>query len=395
MRLPRVGSRSACPCSPDMASSGPLPPSAPDPAMSASVTVVFLLYNAERTVPMLVRALARQERPGVPQEEWLEALFVDDCSRDRTLEVLERCLAERCRPRHWRVVRHVTNLGLAATLNDGLGLVTTPFALTCHCDCEFGSERYVSKMTDLIANRMDAGAITGKPTIAFDRPLPFAERVNLVANLMDVLPADTTNELEPVGFAEGRCDVFRLDALRGVGFYDTTLRIAGEDQVLAARLRQAGYEVYQAPQLTYRLSVSGEQDTVPKLLRHQRLFGRAHPYIMVRVRRASRGVAGGRAGRNRRSRLLLRLQQVGSSGILGLALASAALQQFALAIGLVAGLLAVKALLFRRHMAFVRFSGREMLAFAALQPLLDVSYTWGLGQGLVRMLSGSPHRPID
>jgi glycosyltransferase involved in cell wall biosynthesis len=363
--------------------------------MSASVTVVFLLYNAERAVPMLVRALSRQQRTGVPQEEWLEALFVDDCSHDRTLDMLERCLEEQGRPRHWRVVQHETNLGLAATLNDSLRLVTTPFALTCHCDCEFGSGHYVSRMAELISARTDAGAITGKPTIASDHSLPFAERVNLVANLMDVLPATTTDDLSPVGFAEGRCDVFRLDALRRIGFYDTTLRTAGEDQVLAARLRQAGYEVYQAPHLTYCLSVSGEQDTVLKLVRHQRLFGRAHPYIMIRARRASRGVAGGRAGRNRQSRLLLRLQQVGSSGIFGLAVVSAALQYFALTIGLVLGVLGIKALLFRRHLAFVHFTGREMLAFVALQPLLDVSYTWGLCQGLVRLLTGPPAKPFD
>jgi GT2 family glycosyltransferase len=363
--------------------------------MSASVTVVFLLYNAERTVPMLVRALSRQQRAGVPQEEWLEALFVDDCSRDRTLEVLERCLREEGRPRHWRVVRHETNLGLAATLNESFASVTTPFVLTCHCDCEFGSEHYVSRITDLLAARADAGAITGKPTVAPGRSLPFAERVNLVANLMDVLPASTAHDLEPVGFAEGRCDVFRLDALRLVGLYETTLRTCGEDQVLAARLRQAGYEVYQAPQLLYRLSVSGEQDTVLKLVRHQQLFGRVHPYIMVRARRASRGVVGGRAGRNRQWRLLLRLQQVGSTGLLGLALVSVAFQQFALAGGLVAAILGIKALLFRRHMAFVHFSGGERLAFAALQPLLDASYTWGLGRGLVLLLTGSPARPID
>jgi glycosyltransferase involved in cell wall biosynthesis len=340
---------------------------------------------------MLVRALSQQERAGAPQEEWLEAIFVDDCSRDRTLEVLERCLDEHARPRHWRVVRHETNLGLAATLNGCFGLVATPFVLTCHCDCEFGTEHYVARMTELLSARADAGAITGKPTLVPDRRLPFAERVNLVANLMDVLPARTTNELEPVGFAEGRCDIFRVDAVRRVGLFDTTLRTAGEDQVLAARLREAGYEVYQAPQLSYRLSVSDEQDTVLKVVRHQRLFGRVHPYIVIRARRASRGVVGARAGWNRQSRLLLRLQQVASSGVLALALVSAALQQHALAAGLVAGIVGAKALLYRQHLALVRFSGREMLAFAALQPLLDVSYTWGLCQGLARLRAGSRH----
>ena len=50
-----------------------------------------------------------------------------------------------------------------------------------------------------------------------------------------------------------------------MGFYDTHLRVAGEDQVLVARLRERGYEVYQAPRLVYHLSVSGGQDTVRKL----------------------------------------------------------------------------------------------------------------------------------
>lgn len=363
--------------------------------MTTAVTVVLLLYNANRTVPMLVRALAAQERAGMAQHEWLEAVFVDDCSRDETLEVLERCLEEQGRPRHWRVVRHETNLGLAATLNESLSRVTTPFALTCHCDCEFGSEQYVSSMAELMASRPDAGAITGKPTVARDLALPFAERVNVVANLMDVLPTHTANDLEPVGFAEGRCDVFRIEALRRVGFYDTSLRTCGEDQVLAAGLREAGYEVYQAPRLTYRLSVSDEQDTVLKLLRHQRLFGRSHPYIMLRARRASRGVAGSGAGANRQSRFLLRLHQVGSIGLLGVAIVGAALGHVALAVGLLAAILASKTLLFRRHLAFVQFSGPELLAFAALQPPLDASYTWGLVQGLVRVLAGAPGRPID
>lgn len=362
--------------------------------MNPTVTVVFLLYNAERTVPMLVRALARQRRDGAAQEEWLEAIFVDDRSRDRTLEVLERCLDEHGRPRHWRVVRHDANLGLAATLNECFSLATTPFVLTCHCDCEFGTDLYVSRLTELAAARADAGAVTGKPTVSPDRPLPFAERVNLVANLMDVLPPRDASELVPVGFAEGRCDVFRLEAVRRVGLYDTTLRTAGEDQVLAARLREAGYGVYQAPHLSYRLSVSDEQDTVRKVVRHQRLFGRAHPYILIRARRASRGVAGPRAGGNRQSRLVLRLQQVASTGALALALASAALQHYAFAAGLVAAILLAKAVLFREHLAIVRFGVREVLAFAALQPVLDASYSWGLCQGLARLATSSS-RPID
>jgi GT2 family glycosyltransferase len=350
------------------------------------VTVVFLLYNAARTVPRLVAALAGQSRPGVPdQSRWLEAVFADDASRDDTRRVLERALDEHGRPGHWRVMPNPENLGLAATLNRAFSLARTPYVLSCHLDCFFGDQSYVSRILDLIDAHPDAGAITGKPAVP-PGELPFAERVNLVANLMDVLPPETDEELVPVGFAEGRCDIFRRSAVVSAGLYDTVLRTAGEDQVLAARMRAAGFEVYQAPRLRYVLSVSDEQDTVGKLCRHQRLFGRAHPYILLRTPRTSAGVAGRRAGPNRRSRLWLRAQQVASTALLLLAAGMGWTGAPAAApVLLLLALAAAKLALFRRHLAAVAMPARQRLAFLALQPLLDASYTLGVAEGLLRL----------
>jgi GT2 family glycosyltransferase len=363
---------------------------------SPLVTVVFLLYNAQRSVRALAEALARQRRPQSPaQADWLRALFMDDASRDDTLAALDRALVDLGHPTHWEVVRNERNLGLAGTLNKAIALAKTPYILSCHLDCLFGEEAYVSRMVDLMEGRADAGAITGKPTIAAGADLPFAEKVNLAANLMDILPADTEADLVAVGFAEGRCDIFRKAALEAAGFYDTTLRTAGEDQVLAARMRARGFEVYQAPHLPYFLSVSDEQDTVTKLLRHQQLFGRAHPYILLRTRHASRGVASAEAGANRRLRLVLRLQQVASLLALGGALALALLGHALAAAAALAAVLMVKLLIFRRHLAAVGFGFGERLGFFALQPALDAAYSWGLAQGLSRIATGSPQRPID
>jgi GT2 family glycosyltransferase len=362
-----------------------------------AVTVVFLLYNAERSVPALVDALGDQMRPGTArQADWLEAIFVDDASRDGTRDALARALAERDNPGNWRSALNPVNLGLAATLNRALAEVRTPFALSCHLDCLFGTKTYVAQMVDLMAAHPRAGAITGKPTVPERGRLPFAEKVNLVANLMDILPPDTSESLVPVGFAEGRCDIFRMAALEAAGFYDTSLRTAGEDQVVAARMRACGYEVFQAPGLPYLLSVSDEQNTVPKLLRHQRLFGRAHPYILLRARHASVGVAGERAGANRRARLLLRIQQLGSTAALAVALVLGARGATFLGAGaLLAAALGVKWALFRRHLGAVPFSVRERCAFLALQPALDASYSLGLLQGLLLLPFGSKTRPID
>ena len=140
---------------------------------------------------------------------------------------------------------------------------------------------------------------------------------------------------------------------------------------------------------------------------------------MLRTRNASAGVAGARAGTNRRARLLLRVQQVGSTAVLvlalGLALAGAQLPAILLinrhyrsvalqlrvpqerprALRGTRALVLVKGALFRRHLSVVAPTLGETLAFFALQPFLDLSYTLGLLQGICRLPGGSTARPID
>jgi GT2 family glycosyltransferase len=359
--------------------------------------VVFLLFNAERDVRGLVEALRRQEHPRFSQQgDWLEALFMDDASRDGTVRVLEECLGEIGSPAYYRTVVNPENLGLAATYNKALALVLTPYVLTCHLDCRFGREDYVAAMLDLLERHPEAGAITGQPTVPDLGQGSFAEKLNVVTNLMDVFPPVSDQEVVSVGFAEGRCDGFRMDALRAAGFYDTNLRTAGEDQVLAARLRARGYQVYQAPSLPYVLSVSGEQDSLRRLARHQRLFGRAHPYILLRAPGSGPGVIGERAGANRRRRALLRLVQIGSTGVYAFVLAALAAGWPAwLPLSGLALVVAAKASLFGRHLRTVPFAAGERLAFWIVQPLLDASYTVGLAQGAFLLLGGKHGRPIE
>jgi GT2 family glycosyltransferase len=346
-------------------------------------------------VPGLVEALARQRHPAHErQADWLEAVFVDDASSDGTAQAVRRAFAERGDPPHWRLLVHGSNLGLARTLNEQLAAARAPFLLTCHLDCRFGGDAYVATMLELAERRPEAAAITGQPALPEDRPLPFAEKLNVVANLMDVLPGSAGAEIEPVGFAEGRCDLFRVEALRAVGLYDTHLRTSGEDQVLAARLRAKGYAIYKAPGLEYRLSVSAEQDSAFKLLRHQRLFGRTTPYILLAVPGSAAGLVGPCAGANRRRRALLRATQL-AFGI-GLATLAAALAVGWPAWPWLAALAATgaaKLALQARHLAAVRFGVREWLAFAVAQPALDTAFTAGILEGLVLLARGRS-RPI-
>jgi cellulose synthase/poly-beta-1,6-N-acetylglucosamine synthase-like glycosyltransferase len=360
------------------------------------VTVVVLLYNAADEVPELVEGLVRQRHPVfASQSLWLDALFVDDASQDDTVPAVKRALVTAGAPAHYRLVAHPRNLGLAGTLNEVFAEATTPFVLTCHLDCRFGGDEYVASMLELMARHPDAAAITGQPTLPTGERLSFAEKTNVVVNLMDVLPERTAAELVPVGFAEGRCDIFRVEALRAVGLYDARLRTSGEDQVLAAKLRATGFSIYKAARLGYRLSVSGEQDSVGKLIRHQRLFGRTTPYILLAVPGSVRGLLGPQAGANRTRRAVLRAAQLagGSGCAFGALSILLGWSPWPWASALVLVLLAKLALQYS-HAQIVRFSPLDWLAWLAIQLPLDVAFAVGTLEGLALLASGRT-RSID
>lgn len=368
---------------------GMLVPDAP------KVTVVFLLYNAERAVPALVDAICLQRHPDFPaQDEWLEVIFMDDRSSDSTLVVAEQALRKAGNPTNFRIVRNPQNLGLSRTLNRAFSLVRAPFVLTCHYDCVFGSETYLADMLELMERHPDAAAIAGHPVLARGQ-LRFAEKLNLISNLMPVRPDGADADLVPVGFAEGRCDMFRMEAMRTVGFYDTTLRVAGEDQLLAAKLRGKGYAIYRAPRLEYILGASDEQDNLRKLARHLFRFGKVHPFILFRQRKTIEGIVGQGAGGNLRSRALLRVWQVVSTACyaasLALLLGGAPIANWTLPL-LVA--LAGKLVLFCAHLAHIPMSAEELLKLFAAQPVLDVAYTAGVIQGFWLLVRGTPENPI-
>ena len=69
--------------------------------------------------------------------------------------------------------------------------------------------------------------------------------------------------------------------------------------------------------------MSGEQDSITKLVRHQRLFGRTDPYILFAVSGTHLGLLSAASRTNRRRRAPLRGSQVGAAAYLLTAIALA------------------------------------------------------------------------
>lgn len=356
-------------------------------AAGARITVVFPLYRAADSVAGLVQAVARQRPPtDADPARWVEVIFMDDASRDDTVDRLRQELEMAELPFRVRVVENEQNVGLARSLNRAMGMVETDYVLTCHGDCRFGSDDYVARAADLLDRNPDVAVVSGQSIADVEAGLSRVEKVYLAANLMDVFP-EGEEGLVPVGFAEGRCDGFRMAALEAAGFYDTTLRTAGEDQVLASRMRADGYRVCRAPGLRYYLSVSTAQDSFLKLVRHAQLFGRVHPYLLLVNRGTLAGAAGAAAGPNRTRRSLLRaLQLVGGAAWVWLAASLATRRPTGPPTVLLVGTTLAKSGLFGRYVRHLRFGRGDLAALAALQPALDMSYAAGFLKGLTLLV---------
>jgi GT2 family glycosyltransferase len=357
-----------------------------DGAGAARVTVIFPTYNATDAVEGLVGGILAQRPPeGADPATWLQVIFIDNASTDDTVHRLQAALAEARPPFAVRVVRNDDNLGLARSFNRALGMVTTDYALTCHADCRFGSDDYVARAVDLLDRNPDVAVVSGQSVADVEAGLSQVEKVYLAGNLMDVFP-DGDGELVPVGFAEGRCDAFRMEALHGAGLYDTTLHRAGEDQIMSARFREEGYRVCRAPGLRYYLSVSSDQDSLTKLISHAQLFGRVTPYLLLANPGTVRGLAGSQAGANRTRRTLLRaLQLAGAAGWTGLALAVLTRRRPWGPLALLAVTNGAKFALFRRYIRHLRFDRSDTAALAALQAPLDLAYALGVLRGLAQL----------
>lgn len=80
------------------------------------VTVVVTAYNHQAYVEQCLESIADQTvRP-------CQVVVIDDASRDQTADVVERWLADN-QP-HWTYLRHPTNAGVCASLNEALSMAT-------------------------------------------------------------------------------------------------------------------------------------------------------------------------------------------------------------------------------------------------------------------------------
>lgn len=103
------------------------------------VTVIVPVYNAEQCIERCVRSLFEQTLSDI------EYIFVDDCTPDKSMEVLERVLKEYPeRAESTVIIRHEKNTGQSGARRDGIKAATGEYLIHCDADDWVDTDMYES-----------------------------------------------------------------------------------------------------------------------------------------------------------------------------------------------------------------------------------------------------------
>jgi polysaccharide deacetylase family protein (PEP-CTERM system associated) len=123
----------------------------------SKISVVIPCYNEEAALPYLANTLRSVEGNLSENDYEPEFIFVDDCSKDKTLEKLNELFGKK---ENVKIVRHAANKGVAAGIMTGLQEAKTEIVCSMDCDCTYDPHELVG-MLPLMTETVDL--VTASP----------------------------------------------------------------------------------------------------------------------------------------------------------------------------------------------------------------------------------------
>jgi glycosyltransferase involved in cell wall biosynthesis len=192
----------------------------------ANVSIYIPAYNASEFLARSIESILAQTL--APDE----ILVIDDGSEDSTAEIASR---------YSRVmlVRHEKNRGLAAARNTALQLARNELVASIDADCVADSAWLATLVSHMDDSKL--AGVGGRLIEGVRRSV--ADRWRSAHMPQEWGPQPIRNPM----FLFGANNLFRKSAILGVGGYDESMRINGEDADLCRRLRAQGWELAYDP----------------------------------------------------------------------------------------------------------------------------------------------------
>jgi polysaccharide deacetylase family protein (PEP-CTERM system associated) len=121
------------------------------------VSIVIPCYNEEASLPYLANTLRSVEGRMSGNGFQPNFIFVDDCSKDNTLEKLNELFG--AKP-NVKIIQHKTNQGVAAGIMTGIKAAQTEIVCSMDCDCTYDPHELV-RMLPLLTENVDL--VTASP----------------------------------------------------------------------------------------------------------------------------------------------------------------------------------------------------------------------------------------
>lgn len=126
-------------------------------ASNSEISVVIPCYNEQDALPYLANTLRSVESELADAGYNANFIFVDDCSKDDTFNLLKELFGS---SKNVRIIQHETNKGVAAGIMTGLRAAKTDIVCSMDCDCTYDPHELV-KMLPLLGKEVDL--VTASP----------------------------------------------------------------------------------------------------------------------------------------------------------------------------------------------------------------------------------------
>ncbi|HKQ50117.1 MAG TPA: glycosyltransferase family 2 protein [Phycisphaerae bacterium] len=206
---------------------------------SPLATVIIPNYNGRRFLPNLLESLAAQR--GVEST----IIIVDDVSTDDSVEYVQG---------RWpavQLIRHVENVGFAASCNAGIRAATTPFVVLLNNDTHVEANWLAEGLRPF--DEPDVGsvaslALLAEPPHLIDTAGDVYSVAGGAVKRKHLCPREDSPESESAPFSPSGVSAFyRRDALEKTGLLDERFESYYEDVDLGFRMAWAGYRCVFAP----------------------------------------------------------------------------------------------------------------------------------------------------
>lgn len=215
------------------------------------LSVIMPVYNEEQTIIEIVQRVL-----SVPLDK--ELVIVDDCSRDRTPDLLKSFSG---RP-EIRVLRHEKNQGKGAAIRTGIQAATGDMIVIQDADLEYDPAEYPQLIKPILEGRADV--VYGSRFLGLHRVFLYHHYLGnkLLTFLTNLLYNTMLTDMETC------YKVFRAEVLKGITIRSNHFNF--EPEITAKVFKQLRLRVYELPISYYGRSYSegkkiGLRDVLPAI----------------------------------------------------------------------------------------------------------------------------------